>query len=262
MKTKLFIATTLLLTASFIIKSEAQTINYVDSVIKFSSQYELYDWSAKQVLGFPDVYPWYGDSPNAWASKSADNQREYLELYFTNGIPVDSIWIYETYNAGAVDTVYVKNPNTNQWVTVYSGAAGLIASSRIFKIGFPMTSFNVSEVRIAVNSPAVTGWNEIDAVAVVSSSLPNNVSLHDSSFENAIEVFPNPSSGQMTVQVNHPFNKAFVKLYSITGQILMEENNILGNNFTFDISQEPSGIYFLEIKQDGNVSRIKLVKEE
>ena len=60
----------------------------------------------------------------------------------------------------------------NEWLVVWSGKAKpLKESSRIFVASFQITKFNVNEIRIAVNSPAVGGWNEIDAVAISDSTI-------------------------------------------------------------------------------------------
>ena len=149
--------------------SQAQ-IRYVSSVNAFSTQYNSSgSWAASQLIGAPDVYPSYGDYGGAWAPSTQDGRREYLELTFANPAPVQSIAIYETYNPGAVDTIYVKNPSTNLWQVVWSGtAASASAQARIFVANFSLTSFNVSQVRLAINSPAVPGWNEIDAVGISS----------------------------------------------------------------------------------------------
>lgn len=142
-------------------------IRFADSVISFSSQWDTIDWSANQTLGIPDVYPAYGDYVNAWAHSTENGQREYIELYFENPKPINAVHIYETFSPGSVDTVYVKNPNTELWEEVWSETAGTQAEeARIFTIKFPQTSFNVSEVRIAQNTEYVFGWSEIDAVAV------------------------------------------------------------------------------------------------
>lgn len=158
------------------INSFSQTINYADSVISFSSQYSAFNWSANQTLGYPNAYPSYGDIITAWAHSTADGQREFIELNFNNPMPIDSIWIYETWYGGSVDTIYVLNPTTSNWEVVYSGAVAPVTSASIFKVGFPMTTFNVSTIRIAMDSPSVFGWNEIDAVAIVNSN-PINTTI-------------------------------------------------------------------------------------
>ncbi|MBK9401485.1 MAG: choice-of-anchor D domain-containing protein [Bacteroidetes bacterium] len=140
---------------------------YASTVINFSSEYSTTDWSANKVIGAPDIYPSYGDFGNAWASSTPDDSREYLELGYSNPAPINFIDIYETFKPGAVDTVYVKNPNTGLFEIVYTATAVIEPEvARILHITFPETSFNVSEIRIAINTSAVPDWNEIDAVAI------------------------------------------------------------------------------------------------
>ena len=115
----------------FLGQVNAQVCNYAIEVLDFSTQWNTTSWSANQALGEFDVYPNYGDLVNSWASQSQDNQREYLELRFDNATPIDSIYVYETYNAGAIDTVYVKNPTMNTWEVVYTATPVHIQTSRI-----------------------------------------------------------------------------------------------------------------------------------
>lgn len=140
-------------------------------VLGFSSEYTSDAWSAAQALGRPDTYPAYGDIPTAWASVSQDDQPEFLELGFDAPAPINSISIYETYSPGAVNKVSVRNPNTGLWVEVWSGPAAPAGdASRIFNVKFPLTSFPVDAIRVDLNSPAVPGWNEIDAVGIITGS--------------------------------------------------------------------------------------------
>lgn len=148
----------------------AQT-QYASSVTSFSSQYSSTSWSAAQATGSPNTYPTYGDVSTAWASVTADDQREFLEFQFSFPIAITTVSIYETYNPGAVDTIYVKNPSNGLWIKVWEGTAeAQPPSARIFTANFPLTAFNVDQVRLAINSPAVSGWNEIDAVAIVNNT--------------------------------------------------------------------------------------------
>jgi len=141
---------------------------YASKTIKFSSQYSSGNWSATKALGKEDVYPKYGDFLNAWASLTDDNQREFLELSFDTLQTVRTIEIFETYNPGAIDTVYLRDVSTKKWKKIYAKAAvtNLEDKSRIFSIYFIETDYFVDAIRLAINSPAVDGWNEIDAVAI------------------------------------------------------------------------------------------------
>ncbi|MBX2945639.1 MAG: hypothetical protein KF725_07375 [Cyclobacteriaceae bacterium] len=142
---------------------------FASSVIDFSSHYTAVPgYTAVEALGENDVYPNYGDLPKAWSPLTQDNQREYLVLGFNPVQTVHTIEIYETYNPGAIDTIYIRHADTKKWEKVYSKPArtDLPAAARIFTIYFRETTYLVDAVRLALNSPAVEGWNEIDAVAI------------------------------------------------------------------------------------------------
>jgi hypothetical protein len=153
--------------SSTTLKASKATSRYANSVIAVSSQSADFAYSGTQALGTPNVYPAYGINSNAWQSKTADGQREFLVLSFPGSSPVNFVDIYETFNPGAIDTVFLKNASTNQYETVYSGTATKSGNeAKIKRITFPVTSYNVSEIRIALNSAAVGGFNSIDAVAI------------------------------------------------------------------------------------------------
>ncbi|MCS7054144.1 MAG: T9SS type A sorting domain-containing protein [Ignavibacterium sp.] len=248
----------------FIVTSYCQfnfpnSIRYADSVIAFSSQYTSTSWSARQALGAPDTYPNYGDIPTAWASLTADGQREYLILRFPNPAPIRYVAIYETFNPGAVDTIYVKNPNTNQWVVVWSGTAAIQPPvARIFQVTFPLTSFNVNEIRIAINSPAVPSWNEIDAVAI--SDVPVSVEENEGTLINTFTLnqnFPNPFNPTTKITWTSPMSAwNTLKIYDILGNeiaTLVDEFRDAGDyEVIFTISDKnkilSSGIYFYRLK--------------
>lgn len=158
----------LLLSVSFLCMNMLQAnIQYASSVIAFSSEFSSGGWSASKALGSPDVYPMYGDYIQAWASASADGQREFITLGFANPMRVSNIAAYETLNPGAIDSVLVRDASNGQWTLVWhQTAVAKPAISRLFEVNFPLTAFQVDAVRLSLNSQLVPGWNEIDAVAI------------------------------------------------------------------------------------------------
>ena len=80
--------------------------------------------------------------------------------------------------------------------------------------------------------------------------------------ENSSEIllYPNPTNGLITLSLSQKLNNAAIKLINITGQMVMEKTNLAGDKFTFDILEQTKGFYFLEVKEAGSISRIKLVK--
>jgi hypothetical protein len=56
-------------------------------------------------------------------------------------------------------------------------------------------------------------------------------------------------------------NNASVKLINLTGQIIFEKQNQSCNQFSIDLTNQPQGIYFLEIHEAENIWRSKIVKQ-
>ncbi|NML23020.1 T9SS type A sorting domain-containing protein [Pseudoflavitalea sp. G-6-1-2] len=179
--------------------SKAQ-LQFASGVRAFSSQWTSTDWSAQQATGIPNVKS-CASIKEAWASLTADGQREFLELEYSNPTPINRIFIYEIFNPGAVDTVYVLNPNTQLYEKVFTRTAVAVSGCpRVMTVIFPTTLFPVSRIRIAINSPAVIGWNEIDAVGIdrapeggkikddqiiCASTVPNAISSEEPGFSGA-----------------------------------------------------------------------------
>lgn len=142
------------------------TSQWASGVVDFSSEFGA-QYSAVSALGPPNVYPAYGDLGETWASLTPDDHPEYLELSYSTPQPINYVSVYETYAPGALDKVWVMNPNTGLYEIVWSGtAAPAPPLSRINTVSFPETRFPVSQVRLDFNSPAVPDWNEVDAVGV------------------------------------------------------------------------------------------------
>jgi hypothetical protein len=145
----------------------SKTTRFANQVIDVSSNYGQSDFNSIQALGTPDVYPNYGLTTRQWIGETTDGQREFIVLGFPNPGPINYIDIYETVGTGAVDTVYVKNPGNGLFEIVYMDTASLgDTMAKINHISFDTTMFDVSEIRIAVASDSVMGFNGIDAVGI------------------------------------------------------------------------------------------------
>ncbi len=244
--------------AQFTPTLESAALRYADSVVAFSTQWSPTSWSAQQALGSPNTYPNYGDIATAWASLTQDDQREFLELWYSNPARISHVAIYETYNPGAVDTIYVKNPNTSLWEVAWSGTAlSAGTTSRIFQVSFPLTSFNVSEIRIAINSPIVPSWNEIDAVGI--SDSPIMTAGHEEeipirSFE-LRQNYPNPFNPSTTIEYQLPHSGLVsLKVFNSLGQViatLVNEHQGAGiHKINWKADGQPSGVYYCRIETD------------
>ena len=139
---------------------------WASTVRAVSSQYTDTSWSARQVLGPPDVFPSAGDNAKAWASLAADGGDEFIEVGFAHAYPISELAIYETYNPGAVRDIelitasgkHIKRATSS----VLEGDDKTPLSRRLtvpVDCGEPIVA-----ARITLASGQVAGWNEIDAI--------------------------------------------------------------------------------------------------
>jgi len=78
---------------------------------------------------------------------------------------------------------------------------------------------------------------------------------------NEISVYPNPSTGELNIIADKILADVWIRIVNITGETILQREGLNGGRFTFDISSRPQGIYFVEIKTDSEIKRMKLVKE-
>jgi hypothetical protein len=144
-----------------------QRVMWASSVLGFSTQYSDTAWSAQQALGAPNVYPNHGDIQQAWASRTADGQDEWIELGFDVPRSISAVEIYETYNPGAIGTVELIT-TSGQRIQLRGPTLERTASpSNKLVLQTSCTAEPIAAVRINVESTGTPGWNELDAVGLV-----------------------------------------------------------------------------------------------
>jgi hypothetical protein len=93
------------------------------------------------------------------------------------------------------------------------------------------------------------------------SSEPSNIininvtDIETTESNNIVKIFPNPSDGQFNVELQNFQNLNF-RILSSTGQIIMDNKKIDDVMFEINLTNERSGIYFLNIYGD-NISFVK-----
>ncbi|HEY9083812.1 MAG TPA: T9SS type A sorting domain-containing protein, partial [Vicingaceae bacterium] len=85
--------------------------------------------------------------------------------------------------------------------------------------------------------------------------------LNEMNANNNISVYPNPVNDIFTISSSDDLSGTVVKIIAITGQTLVEKTIILGNTATFDMSVYATGLYFVEINQNGVLNTLKVIKK-
>ncbi len=121
------------------------------------------DWGPEQACGPPDTRT-AGDQTTAWASRTQDGQPEWLLLGFDVPVAATSIRIHETYNPGAIVRIAAVAPNGSESL-LWAGQNPTDAEWR--ELNVPLSSpVPIQKLKLYLDSPAVPGWNEIDAVGL------------------------------------------------------------------------------------------------
>lgn len=241
----------------------AQT-QYADYVIDFSTEYNVDSvppcnttWAACQIIGAPNFFPNHGDNGAAWAPKTGDNQREFIAVGFNTPVMADTIYVYETFNPNAIDTVYVRNAATQEWLMIWSDSAydnGALV--QLFAIPVPdSVNFPINGVRLAMNSPAVPGWNEIDAISV-NDFIPLSTG-HLKSSEGVVTLYPNPSGNLFTLDANDAVKS--VRITDVLGRVVYELHDVNKKIVTVD-APLASGTYFVEVNGLSFRQTLRLVR--
>ncbi len=135
-----------------------------------SSEYSMgvnpMDYHAVQATGAPNVYPESGDRPEAWASAMEDNQVEFIKVTYATPVVAKAVWVYETLNPGAISKITITAMDGDHVVYTKATPATVGTCSHILSAS-TKTCSPISAVRVELDSPKVTGFNEIDAIGLV-----------------------------------------------------------------------------------------------
>lgn len=98
-----------------------------------------------------------------------------------------------------------------------------------------------------------------DALAI---DYRDNTGISDVYTESNIKIYPNPSSGIITIEANDGISVNKFKIIDISGRLLMSDNiNLNTGSETIDISVLDNGLYFLVLATDKEMLTSALVKK-
>lgn len=88
----------------------------------------------------------------------------------------------------------------------------------------------------------------------------NTVGISDyTEVVNALSVYPNPSTGFITINGDFSNSKGNCNIFNALGENVLSHEINLSSEFTMNISDLTPGIYFIEINDNNNLYRTKLI---
>ncbi len=151
--------------------SNAQVVQWAAKVVEFSSELTPIQYSAKQVLGKPNVLPAGGQSPNAWAP-DRPKRKEFLKLGYDNPINIRQIAIAESHNPSAIYRVLAYDESGKEYVINTLNPKSVPLKGRMLNLFMELTPYKVAAVKIEFDGAAVPDYFSIDAVAISDSNFP------------------------------------------------------------------------------------------
>jgi beta-lactamase regulating signal transducer with metallopeptidase domain len=122
-------------------------------------------WGPEQAIGEPNT-PEAGDQATAWASRSPDDMEEWLICEYENAVMVAAVSVHETYNPGALYKVTAFNDAGEEVIAWEGEDPTPRAEPKGISVIPVKLDFATRRIKLYIDSPAVPGWNEIDAVAI------------------------------------------------------------------------------------------------
>ncbi len=122
-------------------------------------------WGPEQAIGEPDT-DGAGDIVTAWASLTPDDDDEWLLLHFDRAIDARIVEIHETYNPGAVVKITAFNADGEEVLAWEGEDPTPTTEDRGISIIPIDIDFVTDTIKVYIDSPAVPGWNEIDAIGL------------------------------------------------------------------------------------------------
>jgi len=89
---------------------------------------------------------------------------------------------------------------------------------------------------------------------------PNLLGIMNYKSENVIFMFPNPANDKITILLENNSRPVSLKTMNMEGKVIIEKTNLIERSIVLDISEQATGIYFVEILKNGEIIKTKFIK--
>lgn len=103
----------------------------------------------------------------------------------------------------------------------------------------------------------IEGWY-LDEIYIYNCA---TLAVEDAQKKNSIQVFPNPTSGFVTIQNKNNSNLKNVEVYNVAGQLIQRFNVNNVKNASLDMSQMVNGTYILKVNSETESNSVKVIKK-
>jgi len=196
-------------------------------------------------------------------------------LTVSNGVLISTIYLLGTYissdegvtwtqisTAGGITSSNGRSLNVEGGKVYLGCASGIIFSSS--DNGTTWTDITGTGIGIldqmscfaTFNGNLYAGSSNALYKTPLSTSVSENVQE-----ENTFSIYPNPVNNLLTISNKKEFNNASIKIYNITGNLLLEKIIDGEKQQTIDMAFLSDGLYIIEVSQNYIISRQKVIKK-
>jgi OOP family OmpA-OmpF porin len=145
--------------------ARAQVVQWADKVIGFSTELTPVQYSARQILGKPNVLPAGGQNPNAW-TPDRPKRKEWIKVGFANPIQIRQIAIAESHNPSALMSITLYDEQDNAHKIRETTPVVVPRLGRMFNLIIEQTPYKVAAVRLDFDGTILPDYFSIDAIAI------------------------------------------------------------------------------------------------
>ena len=88
--------------------------------------------------------------------------------------------------------------------------------------------------------------------------------MANNEFENKITglaLYPNPTSNSLNLNLVNSIENGTLKIISLTGQTVLEKQNLSGTDFNFELTSLNAGLYLIQVSDSQNNYSSKFIKQ-
>jgi OmpA-OmpF porin, OOP family len=144
----------------------AQVVQWADSVISFSTEMTPVQYSAKQILGKPNVMPYGGQNPSAW-TPDRKGKKEFIKVGFATPMEIQQVAVALSANPSALTHVFAYEATGKEHL-LYKFNPGPIPRLGEMKNIFlgEKTTFKVVAIKLEFDGASIADFFSVDAVGI------------------------------------------------------------------------------------------------
>ncbi len=149
--------------------ASAQKYVWASKVHKVSSQRAAAKepFGPDQVIGEPNALPLGEPNSQAWSPKKDDEKEEFIEVRFVKSLLARQVAVVENANPGTITKIELVDTGGKLHEIYKNDNPGPLAvKSRVFSVSFPAAKYRTIGVKVTMNTAAVGGVNQIDAIGI------------------------------------------------------------------------------------------------